>query len=309
MGWEKTHGTQPSARLTWAPDDLSAAAALGGAQLPAAGLLWWIYETTTQDDYGAGLGGALGALCFLLFAPLLLPILGMVSAFALTLPSVVLARLAGRHFPGPGWIWHVVAPVGPALFWGEPAAVLFGWSLGTTVAGLAALGLLPTLWVGLVRRRNWRPAGVWWRAALGSVVLFVLAIGGGVFATETGLIQEYEPPKLAPAQLAGVWRGDTGAELRLHPDGSAEAVKLPTQPPFDDDHFRDYVRCQGSGTWEPDDDSDNTDRDGVLLKLDGDCGEDTHWSITGSEDSPELFVLFGDPDGGTLWKLRRAAAS
>ncbi|MFF5013702.1 hypothetical protein [Streptomyces sp. NPDC001165] len=309
MGWGKTHGTQPSAGLTWAPDDLSAAAALGGAQLPAAGLLWWIYEATTQDDYGAGLGGALGVLCFLLFAPLLLPILGVLSAFVLTLPSVVLARLAGRRFPGPGWVWHAVAPIIPALIWGVPAGVLFEWPLGTTVACLAALGLLPTLWVALVRRQAWRPAGVWWRAALGSVVLFVLAIGGGVLATETGLIQEYEPPKLTPAQLAGVWRGDSGAELRLRPDGSAEAVKLPTQPPFDDAHFRDYVRCQGSGTWEPDDDSGNTDRDGVLLKLDGDCGEDTHWSITGSENSPELFVLFGDPDGGTLWKLGRAAAS
>ncbi|MFD5795002.1 hypothetical protein ACFWIO_15915 [Streptomyces diastatochromogenes] len=300
MGWENTRGTLPNTGPTWAADDLSAAAALGGAQLPAAGLLWWVYETTTQDDYGAGLGGVLGVLCVLLFAPLLLPILGVLSAFVLTLPSVVLARLAGPRLPGPGWVWHVVAPVGPALFWGVPACVLFRWPLGIAVPALAVLGLLPTLWVGLVRWCGWRQWGVWWRAAVGSVVLFVLAICGGVIATVTGLIPEYEPPKLTRAQLTGVWHGPSGAELRLHPDGSAEAVRLPTQPPFADDHFRDYVVCQGSGTWEPDDDSGSTPRDGVLLKLDSTCGEDTFWTIGGSEDTPELFVLFGDPDGGSL---------
>ncbi|MEU1401509.1 hypothetical protein ABZ471_03935 [Streptomyces sp. NPDC005728] len=306
MGWGKTRGTLRSAGLTWAPEDLSAATALGGAQLPAAGLLWWIYEAAVQDDYGAGLGGALGALCLLLFAPLLLPILGVLSAFVLTLPSVVLARLAGRRLPGPGPVWHGVAPVVPALFWGGLTGVLFGWPLGTTVPVLAALGLLPTLWVGLARRRDWRQWGVWWRAALGSVALFVLAFGGGFLATEAGLIQEYEPPQLTAGQLAGVWRGESGAELRLRSDGSAEAVGLPSQPPFDDDHFRDYVVCGGAGTWEPDDDSGNTGRDGVLLKLDGRCGEDTHWSIGGSGTSPELFVLFGDPDGGSLRILKQA---
>lgn len=53
---------------------------------------------------------------------------------------------------------------------------------------------------------------------------------------------------------------------------------------------------------------DDTGRDGVLLRLDGDCGEDTHWSVSGTEDAPELFVLFGDPDAGELWILERAAA-
>ncbi|MFF7975237.1 hypothetical protein [Streptomyces sp. NPDC007905] len=306
MGWGQTYGTQREARPTWTPDDLSAAAALGGAQLPAAGLLWWICSTTTQEDYGAGTGGALGALCFLLFAPLLLPILGVLSAFALTLPSVVLARLSGRRLGGPGWVRHVVAPVVPALFWGALTGPLFGWSLGTSVPVVAALGLLPTLWVGLARRRGWRQWGVWLRAVLGSVVLFLLAFGGGVLATETGLIQEYEPPKLTPAQLAGVWHGPSGAELRLRPDGSAEAVKLPTEPPFDDHHVEDYVVCEGSGTWEPNEDSGNDGRAGVLLELDGDCGEDTHWSITGTEGAPRLFVLFGDPDSGTLRILKPA---
>ncbi|MFS4097301.1 hypothetical protein [Streptomyces sp. AF1A] len=287
----------------WSATDLGAAASVGGAQLPAAGLLWWIDAATTKDDYGAGSGGALGALCVLLFAPLLLPLLGMVVTFALTLPSVVLARLAVRRLGGPAWVWHLLAPAAPAAVWGALTAPL--WPLGTSVPVLAALGLLPTLWVGLARRRAWRPWGVWWRAALGSAVLFAAALGGGILATETGLIQQYEPPKLSTGRLAGVWRGPNGAELRLSADGRARAVRLPAEPLGDDWLEKDFVTCEGSGDWRAEHRTD-LGRDGIRLRLDGDCGEDTDWSFGGSEDAPELFVLFGDPDAGTLRILRPA---
>ncbi|MGW0999365.1 hypothetical protein ACWD5V_40090 [Streptomyces sp. NPDC002523] len=311
MGWGEVRGTRRSAGPTWAREDLSAAAAFGAAQLPAAGLLAWILVNTAQDDYRAGIGGALGAVCVVVFGVPMLPVLGVLTAFVLTLPAVVLARLAARRLRGPGWLWHVVAPIVPALFWGAPAALLFGWSPIATTSALAVFGLLPTLWVGLARRLAWRPARMWWCVLPASLVLLPLAFGGGALATVTGLVREYEPPKLTPAQLAGVWRGDSGAELRLRPDGGARAVKLPGEPPFDDDthdhgHFQDYVVCAGSGTWRPDADTGDTDRDGVLLTLDGDCGEDTRWTIGGSADDPELFVLFGDPDAGSLRILKRA---
>ncbi|MFJ3304619.1 hypothetical protein ACIPSA_16125 [Streptomyces sp. NPDC086549] len=307
MGWGKIRRITG---LTWSSGDLNAAASLCAAQLPAVGLLAWI-ASFGGDDYGVGYGGApaaLGVLCLLVFAPLLLPFLGVVQALTLTLPSAVLARLAARRFGGPGWAWNLAAPVVPAAAWGGLTALLWDWPPVTTVVSLTALGALPALGVGYVRTRAWRPWGVWWRSALASVPLFVLALGGGIAATAAGLVPEYEPPKLTAAQLAGVWRGPSGAELRLRPGGRAEATRLATEPTFEEFRTKDFVMCGGSGTWEPDSDPDNTGRDGVLLRLDGDCGEDTHWSIGGTEDAPELFVLFGDPDAGELWILKPAAA-
>ncbi|MFG2940242.1 hypothetical protein [Streptomyces sp. NPDC048282] len=305
MGWGNIRERLRGGEVSWSRDDLGAAAAVGAAQLPAAAVLWWA-GSSGGDDYGAGSGGALGAACFLVFGWLLLPVLGVVQAFVLTRPAVVLARLAARRPGGPSWAWHLAAPAAPAVLWGGLAALLWSWPLTATVPALTALGVLPALGVGYVRRRSWRPAAVWRWAVPGSIALFLLALGGGTVATEAGLIRHYAPPKLTAAQLTGVWRGDDGAELRLRADGGAEAVDLPAQPPFDDDEFRDYVVCEGPGTWLPDAGSSGTGRDGVLLSLDGDCGESTHWSIGGSETSPELFVLFGDPDGGSLRILERA---
>jgi len=301
MGWGETPG-RPGGNVYWSAADLGAAAAMGGAQLPAAGLLWWIVVSTAHDDYGAGSVDALGALCVLLFAPLLLPLLGMALTFVLTLPAVVLARLAGRRPGGPSWLWHLVTPLAPALFWGGVTVPL--WSLTTSVPVLTALGVLPTLWVGCARRRAWRQWGVWWRAAVGSAVLFFAALGGGFLATETGVIEQYEPPELTTARLAGVWHGDGGAELRLSPDGRATAVRLPAEPPDYDWLAHEYVKCAGGGTWKPHH-RDDLGRNGILLRLDGDCGEDTEWSFGGTEEDPELYVLFGDPDAGRLWILKR----
>ncbi|MFK0151374.1 hypothetical protein ACIQVL_26730 [Streptomyces sp. NPDC090499] len=106
---------------------------------------------------------------------------------------------------------------------------------------------------------------------------------------------------LTAAQLTGVWRDGHGAELRLRADGSAEAVALPAEPAPSADGSSVYAVCEGPGTWAP----RKSWRDGVLLELDGDCGDDTQWSIGGSADAPQLFVVFGDPDAGTLRILRR----
>ncbi|ARP71651.1 hypothetical protein LK07_19935 [Streptomyces pluripotens] len=237
---------------TRAAGDLNAGAAVNAAQLPAVGLLCWI-ESFSRDAYGVGIGGApaiLGMLCMLVFAPLVLPALGMVQACTLTLPSVLLAR----RLPGPGWIRHLVAPVAPAVVWGVLTAPL--WPLTTSVPVLTALGVLPTLGVGYARRRAWRWWGVWWRSALGSMALFAAAFGGGILAAESGLIKQYEPPKLSTAQLVGEWRGASGELLRLRPDGRAEAVRLPAQPPGHDWLTKEFVLCDGSGSWQRDRDRD-----------------------------------------------------
>ncbi|MFJ9834469.1 hypothetical protein ACIRU2_24265 [Streptomyces sp. NPDC101169] len=293
---------RPGGNAYWSAADLSAAVAMGGAQLPAAGLLWWIVADAGRDDYGAGYGGAFGAICVLLFAPLLLPLLGMALTFVLTLPSVALARLAGRRIGGPSWLRYLVAPLGPAVVWGGLTVPL--WSFTTSVPVLTALGVLPALWVGCARGRAWRQWGVWWRAAAGSAVLFFAALGAGILATETGFVEQYRPPELTTARLAGVWHGG-GAELRLSPDGRATAVRLPAEPPGYDWLDHAYVKCAGDGAWKPHH-RDDLGRDGILLRLDGDCGEDTDWSFGGTEADPELYVLFGDPDAGRLWILKRA---
>ncbi|CAM5284380.1 hypothetical protein STENM327S_02659 [Streptomyces tendae] len=107
---------------------------------------------------------------------------------------------------------------------------------------------------------------------------------------------DYEPPRLSAGQLAGDYRGDHGAVLRLAPGGRAELTRVPAQPDFEAD--QDYTRCGGTGaTWTRD---RYGDREAVLVRLDGDCGEATHWRIGGSEQAPELFALFGDPDAGDL---------
>ncbi|MGW3149904.1 hypothetical protein ACWDG1_35610 [Streptomyces sp. NPDC001177] len=279
--------------------DFGLAVPLCAAQIPSAALLAWIIDAS-GDDYGSGYGGAFGILCLLVFAPFLLPFPGLVQTVLLTGPALV----AARRFGGPGWVWYLVGPVAPAAVWGAPAALLRDWPPVTTVMCLTALGVLPSLGVARTRGRTWQPWGLWWRSALASVPLFVLTFGGGALATVTGLIPQYVPPKLTTAQLIGVWHGPGGSELRLGPGGRAEATRPATQPTGDDFGIKDYVRCGSSGTWEP----DRSGRDGVLVRLDGDCGHDTRWTIGGTEDDPELFVLFGDPDAGELWILKRAAA-
>ncbi|MEU9475547.1 hypothetical protein [Streptomyces sp. NPDC048191] len=281
---------------------------MNAAQLPAAGLLWWIWSTS-QDQYGTGYVGAFGIFCLLVFAPLLLPFLGLLLSAVLTLPAILPARPLLRWSGGPEWACRTLAAVATAVGWAAVTTALLHWPFVTTASVLTALGLLPALGIARVRARSWSAWGVWWRSALACAGLFALALGGGLAASATGLIPQYRPPELAPAQLAGVWRGDDGAELRLHPGGRAEARRLPTEPPDNDwtapDH-KDYVICAGSGTWKADDDPYGTDRAGILLRLDTDCGLDTHWSVSGTDDAPRLFVLLGDPDDGTLRTLDRA---
>lgn len=307
MGWEKRRGEAGSAGSAGSAGDLHSAAAVSAMLLPVAGIMLWIHSFG-QDDYGVGYGGAFGAVCLIVFAPLLLPVLGMVQAVTLVLPSVALARLAHRRLGGPTWLWHLLAPVVPAAVWGGLAALLWHWPPTATALVLAGLGVLPTLGVGYLRRRSWGPWGVWWRAGLGAAGLCVLIFAAGVLASVTGLIGEYEPPKLTASQLAGEWHGDAGAVLRLDAEGRATATRLPTETTA---HVIDeeFVRCGGPGAWKTDRAQHPGDRDGILVRLKGNCGGETRWSIGGTEDAPELFVIFGDLDAGDLWILKRTAST
>ncbi len=307
-----------SAGLTAAFAGLSTAAAVAAAQLPAVGLLWWV-DAVSGDDHGSGYGGAFGLLCLFVLAPVFLPFLGLVHAAVHIAPAGALARRAAVRLRGPEWVWHLLCAALVAVVWAAVAAVLWDWPFLATGGLLAALGVLPVLGLAHIRRRariTGRVRGtwsVWILSALASVVLFGLAFVGALLASVSGVIEDYEPPKLSAGQLAGVWRGDGGAVLRLAPGGGAELTRVPLQPAFHDDSADpagpDFTRCDGTGTWSlrTDDPSSDSDRDGVLVRLRGDCGDETYWTIGGTADKPELFVVFGDPDAGDLRILKREA--
>ncbi|MEU6374447.1 hypothetical protein [Streptomyces sp. NPDC046909] len=326
MGWGDIRRELGRARAAWDSVAVHAAAAVGAAQLPAVGMIWYV-DVTTGDDYGGGTI-AIGLACLFVLAPLYLPFLGLLHACVQTLPAALLARLTVRRVRGPEWMWHLAWAAALGVLWAGATAVLWGWPFAATAAVLAALGVLPVLGVAYFRRgsrsraRAWGCSGTWIVSAGVSFVLFMVVFGGAVVATETGLVEEYEPPLLSDAQLTGVWRGQDGAVLRLHAGGRAELTELPMVSETDD-WLADpvYTVCEGTGTWEPlrrdgDGDGDGTgggsvgveedvDRDGVGLRVDGGCGQPTLWTIGGTERDPELFVLFGDPDAGDLRILTR----
>lgn len=314
MGWENRADDDPEGDR---PDgairslaELNAAGAVCAVQFPAIGLVWW-FGTQQGDDHGGpfGLVFVLALGCVLLLAPLVIPFVGLVHAGAHIVPADHLARLTARHVRGPVWAWHLVCTMALALVWAVLAALLWGWPFTVTAAVLAALGVMPVLGLGHLRRRarvKGRPQGFWavWLPSLfASVALFVLVFVGGVLGTVAGFVG-YQPPALSAGQLTGVWRGADGAALRLEPGGRAELTRLPTESESGD-WLADppYAVCEGAGDW-----STGTfgDRDAVVVRLESGCGRQTYWKIGGTEGAPELSARFGDPDAGEVWVLERS---
>ncbi|MET9351806.1 hypothetical protein ABZY14_02145 [Streptomyces sp. NPDC006617] len=290
MGWGTEPGAARRRRLTWSNDEWNVAAALCATQLPLVWLAWWFFVGAGQDGYGRG-GGALGILC----VPLILPLLGVVHSSAQVMPAATLSRLLPRRPSGPAWAWHVAASVLVGAGWAVVGHLVWDWSLRATIPWFAGAGILPVLFLAPLSRRAWGGWSVWLRSAGACFVLFV--VGGLAVAA---LADDYEPPALSDGQLAGEWRGDHGAVLRLTSGGRAELTRVPAHPDFGTS--RDYTRCSGTGTWAR---GLSGDREGAVVRLDGDCGEETFWTISGSERSPELFALFGAPDAGDLLILTR----
>ncbi|MFF4589044.1 hypothetical protein [Streptomyces sp. NPDC001388] len=283
---------------------VATAVAVGAAQLPAAWALWWEHDLAT-DPYGRSYS-SLALLFVFLFAPVYLPVLGLLHACTQTLPGAALARLAHGRLRWPRWVRHLAATVLVGAGWGALAAVLWGLPFGTTVLVLTALAVLPVLATAYARRRSWGAWSVWWRAAAGSAALFVLALAAGTLATAAGLIEEYEPPRLTADEVAGVWRGRSGAELRLGPGGRAEVVRMPAEAGFGEEP----VTCDGTGTWVFEEGPGAWD--GVAVRLDSGrgtgsaCGDEVTWSVGGTDRAPELFRFLGDPDAQDLRILEPA---
>ncbi|AQS69080.1 hypothetical protein [Streptomyces pactum] len=300
MGWGTTEPGTGRTRLTWPNDEWNRAAALCAGQLPVAWLVWWFAEVAGSDDYGRGHSGSFGMAVALLAAPLVLPFLGVLHATAQIMPAATLARLRLRPSGGPEWVRHLVMSVLAGTAWSAAGAVLWEWPFTATLLWFAGLGVLPVLGLARLRGRGAGPWGVWLRSAGASVALLaVVGVSGSV------LVGDYEPPALSAGQLAGEWRGRDGAVLVLRAGGRAESAGLPATRA--DGGAGDFTVCDGTGTWSVGRDglAYAPERDGVLVRLDGGCGQETYWTIGGSERDPELFVLFGDPDSGDLRILTR----
>ncbi|MFE3853795.1 hypothetical protein ACFXPN_21965 [Streptomyces griseorubiginosus] len=299
--------------MGWGNRRLNEAAAVCAMQFPAIGLAWWI-RGQLGDDYAYG--GAYGAFalfalaCLLAVAPLVLPVLGLAHAVLQVLPAEALAREAARRTRGPVWAWHLGLTAVLGVVWAGLALLLWDWPFTVTAPLFAALGVLPVLGLGWLRRRTRGFWGVWLPALFASVGLFLLVFLGGVLATVTGILEEYEPPKLSAAQLTGVWRGEEGAVLRLGTGGRADLTALPAETApgsasASDEPYGDppFAVCDGTGTWRLDAKggydpyADGPEgRPGVVVRPADGCGQETYWRIGGTEAKPELFVPFGDPD-------------
>ncbi|MFF3643977.1 hypothetical protein [Streptomyces sp. NPDC002564] len=326
-------------QLTWDEVSLRAASAVCAAQLPVAGLVAYVLSLD-DDTYGAAGGPAIGLACALVFAPVLLPVLGLIHSAVLTLPACWLGRWAApRVGHGPEWAWSLAGlPVVGAAWAGFFAA------LGAPFAGsalwIAASGLAPAIGVAYCRRRQERLGRplrkVWILSGLGSLGLSVAVVALAALAAAAGLLKEYEPPRPSPDRLAGVWRGDGDVELRLLEGGRAElagcgagagrgfgggglsggASPLTGTWTVGVDSVLDRPAVvlggsgAGSGNGSRGDDPEDGLGDGLGGGGDGGgdlaCGMDRAWVIGGSEDDLELFVSEGDPDAPEVEILRKA---
>ncbi|MEU3659330.1 hypothetical protein AB0E77_06105 [Streptomyces sp. NPDC032940] len=294
MGWGKTGKRGAGTRLLWDYGEWSRAAALCAAQLPAM-VLWSSIDASSGDDHGR-YDGALGLALLLVTAPVIVPCLGLLHATLQVMPAATLARVQRRHSGGPEWAWHLTTSALVGVCWAVLAHALWGWSLAGPALWFAGAGVLPVLGLAYLRGRRWE-RGVWLRSAGVSVALAVL-VGAAGFC----LVDDYEPPVLSAARIAGPWHGPDGMLLTLLPDGTAEAIRVPASVRDD----RGAAGCDGTGTWALEREGEHDRyRDGVVVRLTGDCAQETDWTIGGTEQHPELFVLLGDPDAGDVLILTR----
>ncbi|MGI5390823.1 hypothetical protein [Streptomyces sp. CA-251251] len=291
MRWGKTSRPGSRRRLTWSNDEWNRAAALCTGQLPLVWLAWWSIMEARRDDYDQRGGAYLGIFCVLL----ILPLLGLLHATVQIMPAATLVRLRPRAARGPEWAWYLGGSVLIGTGWSVLGYALWGWPVADTLPWFAGAGALPVLGLVRLHGRPWGTWAVWLRSAGASFVLFVVC---GVSAAS--LTGQYEPPELSDGQFVGDWRGADGGVLRLTPDGQAELTRVPAHNDVDEEG--DFAVCDGTGTWTREEGNDlrDTDRDGLLVRLDSTCGQETYWTVSGTERNPELFVLFGDPDAGEL---------
>ncbi|MGN9793641.1 hypothetical protein ACTMTU_21415 [Streptomyces sp. OZ13] len=262
---------------------------------------WWL---PVQEETYYAPGPAVGLLFVAPLAPLFLAVVGFGHALAMSLPAILLGRLAARRRP-PAWCWSLAAAASLSLLYallawvnGASYPVALLWTLGSSVLPIlfghhaihrAALGG-PRLHRRLIGELT-----------LGTAVCAALAMGLITLGLRTGHLKQYEPPEISRTDAVGTWRIDGGGtEVRLVADGRGSFRSLP--------YFGSTVGetefCDGDGTWSwrghgPD------DRDAVEFTVQGCQDARDRWTFSGTRDRLELFVVIGDPDSGDLYILRK----
>ncbi|MBM7091379.1 hypothetical protein JTP67_23130 [Streptomyces sp. S12] len=272
-----------------------ALAAEGGLALVVAMLA----SLREENYYGTDFIAFIGLAVMAVVTALLLALAGMIVSAAVVLPVVQLSRWSARRAgraETPLWclavcgalavLTAVGAAVVGALTDADPALLAYiplGVLAGLTSAALCARA-------ATVRRRT--AARFVTVALVGAVgaALSVLVFVGGLVAYATGLIQEYEPPRLTETQLVGTWNDDRGGTLTLRADGTTVA-----------DDLGGEARCSGSGTWTRGEGTQG----GPRLELGGDDCLGRTYEIGGTEERPSLFYWIGDPDSGERYVLHR----
>ncbi|MEU9253596.1 hypothetical protein AB0D66_17290 [Streptomyces sp. NPDC048270] len=301
-----THATH-TARTAHAPheDPPNRWAAAPGAEAVLAGevlvgLAVWMALPSAPDPYGRDTGIPGAGVVFLLplvcvSGGLLLMVCGYLHALVFTRPALALADRTGRPWVAVVWLLAASA-VGALLPWaaGAPYAASWFW--------ITAAGALPTAVAGRALRTGRTPASVVaWTGLATGVVAFAAAVAVAVAAGQ-GTPAGYEPPELGRTAYVGGWRGADGGTVRLREDGTAQLDGVPVHV-----FGGGTETCTAAGTWaERPAGTARAGRAGVDVTV-PDCGGwDEAWEVAGSTGQPELFQLYGDPDEGRLWLLRKA---
>ncbi|QNS04836.1 hypothetical protein [Streptomyces xanthii] len=298
MGWEKK---EPGGT-----GDVELMAAACTLQLPVAGALAMV-AAFDDNDYGQGFN-SIGLACVMIFAPIVLPFLGWLQCAVQALPALALGKVLAARVPGAAWRGRALAALLVAAVWAVPPTALGISSYPTNLLVCAAFCAFP----GYVATRPWRwvrrRLRMWSAGLFGGGLLALLTLLAGAVAQGVGLLPVYEPPVLTRGELVAEWRdADDGAALRLDADGRARLTRLPAEDLFgsagpDDPPFS---RCTATGTWSRRA-GDTSGDAGVEIDVPACTDTTLHWTIGGTREDPELYVLFGDPDAGDLHILTRS---
>ncbi|MEU3194956.1 hypothetical protein ABZ686_30995, partial [Streptomyces sp. NPDC006992] len=268
-----------------------------------------------EHYFAAGVPAYVGYLFLSVVAMELLGLAGLICSASVVLPVVQLSRWSARRkgrTETARWCLAVCGAVAAAaaLCIGVPTALLGGgWTVLPLVLLLGFLGLAPaalssrgvTVLRGTGARFGLAAAVLGCGLAL-SAVVFV----GGLAAYGTGLIQEYEPPRLTETQLAGTWSDDQGGTLTLRADGTAVAGELGVHDADTAASGEAHEPCDGSGSWTKGASPSGTSQ----LDLDvSDCMAVSSWQFGGTEEQPTLFHWIGDPDSLKRHVLHRGASA